>query len=111
MDLQSMVIEYFKKQDYTIELNPILTDSYGRKYEFDLIARHGDVTNVVFIRDWNRKLHIGTFRKMLERSNAVNLDPIVICSGGFSDFIIDYSKKENVMIIPMDNIRRFLEVH
>ena len=111
MDLQSMVIDYFRKQDYTIELNPTLKDSYGRQYKFDLIVRHGDNINVVFIKDWNRKLHIGTFRKMIERSNAVNLDPIIICSGGFSDYIIDYSQKENIMIIPLENIRRFLEVH
>ena len=92
-------------------MNPILKDSYGRQYKFDMIVQHGDITNVVFLKEWDRKLHIGVFRKMLEKSDAVNVDPIVICSGGFSDYIIEYSKKEDVMIIPLENIRRFLDVH
>ncbi len=110
MDFKTIVLEYFKKQDYKIEENPTLKDSYGREYKFDLLVRHGEVVNVVFIRDWNRKLHIGVFRKMIEKADAVGIDPIVVCSGGFSDFIISYAQKENVMIIPIENIKRFLEI-
>ena len=99
-DTIQRVIQYFKKEGYKVEQEATtLEGSSGSPRKFDLIVRKGQISQGVWIKDWNRTIGINVIIKLDRASEDVDLESPIIVGDKFSDHVKSYAHRKKITLL------------
>jgi hypothetical protein len=105
LDLLELAIRYFKKEGYKVEReNTTLEGFSGILRKFDLIVQKGRLTQVVWIKDWNRTIGINMVITLDKASEDVALSNPILIGEKFSDHAKAYANRRKIMLLTKQQI-------
>jgi hypothetical protein len=99
-ELLNLAVKYLKKEGYKIEHEKtVLEGRTGILRKFDLIVQKGRMTQVVWIRDWNRTIGINVVITLDKASEDVGFSNPVLIGEKFSDHAKAYANRRKITLL------------
>lgn len=108
-DLKRLAIEYFTRKGYRVEENVSFEGIRGAPINFDLLIHKGDVTQGVWIKDWNRTVGINVAINIDKASEDVGLSNPIIIGEKFSDHAKAYANRRRILLLTKRDIMQHLK--
>jgi hypothetical protein len=97
--LLDRAINHFKKKGYTVELNVMLEDLAGFKFEFDMLVKKVDSAHVVRVFDWRRSVGVNMIINVDRAAEEVAMPNPIVIAKKFSDHAITYARRRGLTLL------------
>jgi hypothetical protein len=99
-ELLGRVIRYFRKEGYKVEEGDTAFEGFsGISRQFDLIVRKGQVSQGVWIRDWDRTIGVNVVINADKASEDVGLSSPIVIGEKFSDHAKSYANRKKITLL------------
>lgn len=108
-DLRRLAIEYFTRKGYRVEENVSFEGIRGTPINFDLLIHKGNLTQGVWIKDWDRTVGINVAINIDKASEDVGLSNPIIIGEKFSDHAKAYANRRRILLLTKRDIMQHLK--
>ncbi|MEM2984912.1 MAG: restriction endonuclease [Candidatus Jordarchaeaceae archaeon] len=109
LHLLELAIRYFKKEGYRVERENTTIEGFsGIPRRFDLIVQKGRLTQVVWIKDWNRTIGINMVITLDKASEDVAFSNPILIGEKFSDHAKAYANRRKIILLTKRQILQSL---
>ncbi len=99
-ELLSRAIRYFRKEGYKVEQGDTVLEGFsGVSRQFDLIVQKGQVSQGVWIRDWDRTIGVNVVINADKASEDVGLSIPIVIGEKFSDHAKAYANRKKITLL------------
>jgi hypothetical protein len=103
--LLDQAVDYFRRKGYVVELNVMLEDLAGFKFEFDMLVKKGESAQVVRVFDWERSVGVNMVINVDRAAEEVGKPSPIIVAKKFSDHAIHYARRRGLTLLTEEGLR------